>query len=61
LSRLTHTKAGNTLADFQYQFNAINNIMQMTDSSGAHNYSYDSLDRLIAAAHPNRATEKLYL
>ncbi len=57
LTQLTHAKAGNTLADFQYHFNAVNNITQMTDDAGAHNYSYDSLDRLTAATHPNQTNE----
>jgi len=52
LTRLTHTKGANTLADFQYQFNAVNNITQMTDGAGTHNYTYDSLDRLTGATHP---------
>ncbi len=57
LTGLTHAKAGTTLADFQYQFNAVNNIIQMIDDAGAHNYTYDSLDRLTAATHPNQANE----
>ena len=57
LTRLTHAKTGNTLADFQYQFNAVNNITQMTDGAGANNYTYDSLDRLTAATHPNQTNE----
>ena len=57
LTRLTHAKAGNTLADFQYQFNAVNNITQMIDGAGTHNYTYDSLDRLSAATHPNQPNE----
>ncbi len=57
LTRLTHAKGANTLADFQYQFNAVNNITQMIDGAGAHNYSYDALDRLTAATHPNQTNE----
>jgi YD repeat-containing protein len=29
----------------------------MTDSAGSHNYSYDSLDRLTGATHPNQTNE----
>ena len=29
----------------------------MIDGAGSHNYSYDSLDRLTAAAHPNQTNE----
>ncbi|MFZ0061421.1 MAG: hypothetical protein WAL47_05230 [Pyrinomonadaceae bacterium] len=54
---MTHAKAGNTLADFQYQLNAVNNITQMIDGVGTHNYSYDTLDRLTAATHPNQTNE----
>jgi YD repeat-containing protein len=57
LTRLTHAKAPNTLADFQYQFNSVNNITQMIDTAGTHNYSYDTLDRLTAATHPNQPNE----
>lgn len=57
LTRLTHAKGANTLADFQYQFNAVNNITQMIDGAGAHNYSYDPLDRLTAATHSNQTNE----
>jgi RHS repeat-associated protein len=57
LTRLTHAKGANTLADFQYQFNAVNNITQMTDSAGAHNYTYDPLDRLTTATHPSQSNE----
>jgi RHS repeat-associated protein len=61
LTRLTHSKAGNTLADFQYQFNAVNNITQVTDGSGAHNYTYDTRDRLTAATHPDQTNESYTL
>jgi YD repeat-containing protein len=61
LTRLTHAKAGNTLADFQYQLNAVNNITQMIDGAGAHNYTYDTRDRLTAATHPNQTNESYTL
>ncbi|MGH9908886.1 MAG: RHS repeat-associated core domain-containing protein, partial [Pyrinomonadaceae bacterium] len=61
LTRLTHAKAGNTLADFQYQFNPVNNITQMIDNAGAHNYTYDTRDRLTAATHPNQTNESYTL
>jgi RHS repeat-associated protein len=57
LTRLTHAKGANTLADFQYQFNTVNEITQMTDGAGAHNYTYDSVDRLTAATHPSQTNE----
>jgi len=57
LTRLKHAKGVNTLADFQYQFDTVNNITQMTDGAGAHNYTYDSLDRLTTATHPNQPNE----
>jgi RHS repeat-associated protein len=61
LTRLTHAKAGNTLADFQYQLNAVNNITQMIDGVGTHNYTYDTRDRLTAATHPNQTNESYTL
>jgi RHS repeat-associated protein len=57
LTRLTHAKGANMLADFQYQFNTVNDITQMTDGAGAHNYTYDSVDRLTAATHPIQTNE----
>jgi RHS repeat-associated protein len=57
LTRLTHAKGANTLADFQYQVNTVNDITQMTDGAGSNNYTYDSLDRLTAATHPNQTNE----
>jgi len=53
LTRLRHAKSPNTLLDLQYQFNAVNNITQMIDGAGTHNYTYDTLDRLTAATHPS--------
>ena len=60
LTRLKHVKGVNTLADFQYQLNAVNNITQMTDGAGTHNYTYDSLDRLTAATHSGGQTNESY-
>lgn len=57
LNRLKHMKGANTLVDFQYQFNTVNNITQLIDGSGPHNYTYDNRDRLTAATHPNQTNE----
>ncbi len=60
LNRLTSLKYATgttTVEDFQYQFNAVNNIAQITDAAGAHNYTYDTLDRLTAAMHPSQSNE----
>lgn len=57
LTGLKYMQGTTTLADYQYQFNAVNNISQMTDDAGANNYSYDSVDRLTAATHPNQPNE----
>jgi YD repeat-containing protein len=61
MTRLTHAKGATTLADFQYQFNTVNDITQMIDGAGSHNYSYDSLDRLTPATHPNQTSENYTL
>ena len=61
LTRLTHAKSGNTLADFQYQFNAVSSITQMIDGAGTHNYAYDTRDRLTTATHPNQTNESYTL
>lgn len=60
LTRLKHVKGANTLADFQYQFSAVNNITQLTDNAGAHTYTYDVIDRLTAATHPAGQTNESY-
>lgn len=41
--------------------NAVNNITQMIDGAGAHNYTYDIRDRLTGATHPNQANESYTL
>jgi RHS repeat-associated protein len=61
LTRLTHSKIGSTLADFQYQLSAVSNITQMTDEAGAHDYAYDTRDRLTAATHPSQPNESYTL
>ncbi len=61
LTRLTHANGGNTLADFQYQFNAVSSITQLSDSVGAHNYTYDTRDRMTAATHSNQTNESYTL
>lgn len=33
----------------------------MIDNAGAHNYTYDTLDRITAATHPNQANESYTL
>jgi RHS repeat-associated protein len=57
LTRLKYQQGATTLADYQYQFNSVNNITQIIDGAGTHNYVYDALDRLMAATHPNQANE----
>jgi len=57
LTRLKYVQGTTTLADYQYQLNAVGNITQMTDGAGAHNYAYNSLDRLTAATHPSQTNE----
>ncbi len=53
VTALNHTNLGGTpLANFQYSYNAVNQITQMTDAAGAHTFGYDELQRLTSAAHP---------
>ena len=40
------------LSSYGYSFDAVGNRVSMTDLSGGHSYSYDSLYRLIEALHP---------
>ncbi len=57
LTRLKHTKGAATVADYQYQQNAVGNITQLTEQTGAHVYGYDSVDRLTSATHPTQPAE----
>jgi RHS repeat-associated protein len=57
LTRLKHIKGATTLADYQYQLNAVGNITQQTEAAGAHTYAYDVVNRLTAATHPAQAAE----
>jgi len=57
LTRLKYVKGTTTLEDFQYQFNDVNSITQLTDGAGGHNYTYDTLNRLTAATHPSQTNE----
>ena len=61
LTRLTHAKSGSTLADFQYQFDAVGSITQIIDVAGTHGYTHDTRDRLTAATHPNQTNESYTL
>jgi YD repeat-containing protein len=45
-----------SLLDLKYQLSDVN-ITQMIDNDGNHNYSYDPLDHLTAATHPNQPNE----
>ncbi len=57
LTRLKHAQGATTLEDFQYQFSTANNITQMSDGAGAHNYGYDVLNRITSATHPSMTNE----
>jgi RHS repeat-associated protein len=57
LTRLQHVKGATTVADYQYQYNAASNITQLVEQAGTHNYSYDVINRLTSAAHPNSSAE----
>ncbi len=55
-SQLIHlqTLLGSTLIDtFSYSYDLRGNRVNLTDRFGLHSYAYDSLSRLIAAAHPS--------
>ncbi|HSS18625.1 MAG TPA: RHS repeat-associated core domain-containing protein [Pyrinomonadaceae bacterium] len=58
LTALTHTAGTNTLSANQYTYNDAGNIASWTNASGAHAFSYDAIDRLLAAtnnAQPNES------
>ncbi len=57
MTRLKHTKGAATIADYQYQQNAVGQITQLTDQTGAHAYGYDAVDRLTSATHPAQPAE----
>src|SRR5262249_55005858 len=44
LKRLQYVKGETNVADFQYQFNTVDQITQLADATGAHNFTYDALE-----------------
>jgi RHS repeat-associated protein len=52
LTSLVDVKGSTTIASNQYVYNNAGNIMQNIDEGGIHGYSYDMVDRLIAATYP---------
>jgi len=52
------TQAQATVHSYRYTHDTIGNRTSMTDTSGAHNYAYDELYRLIEATHPTMPTEE---
>ena len=57
LTRLRDATATTTIADNQYSYNTARQITQIADLGGAHNYGYDSVDRLSSATYPGTTTE----
>lgn len=57
MTRLQYVKGTTNVADFQYQFNMVDQITQLTDAAGAHNFTYDALERIKTATHPNQPNE----
>jgi len=59
LLSLRYTLSSNTIASFGYAYDYKGNRTSMTDSYGAHSYSYDVLNQLTSATHPqaNNPTE----
>jgi RHS repeat-associated protein len=51
VTRLLDSKGAATLADRQYQYNPANQITQIAEPAITRNYSYDTLDRLVATSY----------
>ncbi|MBI2265911.1 MAG: RHS repeat-associated core domain-containing protein [Armatimonadetes bacterium] len=62
LIRLSHvfmgTQSRKDLARSEFTYDQIGNMETRSDNSGIHTYSYDSLNRLIAAFHPDQPNEE---
>jgi RHS repeat-associated protein len=48
----------NPINSFSYTYDGMGNQTSMTDLSGMHNYTYDSIYQLTQATHPNMPTEQ---
>jgi YD repeat-containing protein len=57
LTKLTHTRGGNTLADYGWQYDAANRITQFTSADGTSNYNYDDRDQLTGTDHSYQGDE----
>ena len=57
LTRLRDTTAIATVADNQYSYNSASQITQNIDLGGAHNYGYDTVDRVTSATYPGTTAE----
>ncbi len=53
LTSLTHTRAGNTLGAFAYQYDQNRNQTSKTESGAAYTFSYDSLNRIATSTQFN--------
>jgi RHS repeat-associated protein len=61
LDRLKHlkdAKGATAILDNQYSYNTASQILENIDLGGAHNYSYDPLDRVTWAAYPGTDNEE---
>jgi len=52
LLSLRYTLASNTIASFGYSYDYKGNRTSMTDMAGVHSHSYDLLNQLVSATHP---------
>jgi RHS repeat-associated protein len=57
LTRLTDSAGANTFSDRQYSYDAASNLTQTNEPTGASSFSYDALDRIVAAAQPAQSSE----
>jgi RHS repeat-associated protein len=56
LTSLVHSGGPGTLS-LAYTYNGVGNRLTMADNAGTHAYTYDALDRLTIATHPNASRE----
>ncbi|MNU95304.1 tRNA nuclease WapA precursor [compost metagenome] len=55
-TKVTNTKGGAVISEYQYGYDPNGNITAITDASGTTNYQYDKLNRLTQVKRPNGQT-----
>ncbi|MCS7464395.1 discoidin domain-containing protein [Paenibacillus doosanensis] len=57
VTKVTNTKSGATLSQYEYSYDKNGNVESVTDATGTTRYEYDGLNRLKRTVHPNNAVD----